>query len=197
MNETVMDDLYRNFGGTHGWLSRLMGVFSLSAEEIEYLTWRDTCERWAEKKLRLWDREIEAYGGTDIYFECDAGKQFVILTQLINNARDRGMPETVHKMEGVRCRLKNELMRSAAPDMVVEITDAEIDRARLYPLFRLMGFARPKNIKCPYHDDSNPSFQVNVWGFCHTCRKYIDSIGYLMANRSLTFLEAVKDLANR
>lgn len=197
MNEMAMDNLYTNFAKGHGWLSRLQKTFHLNAEEVNYLTWRDTCEHWAEKQLALWDREIEAYGGTEIYFESDGGKQFVMLTQLINRARDHALPETIHKLEGVRSKLKNELMKKVAPDLIVLVTDADIEKAREYPLWKLMNLPRPRNIKCPYHDDSNPSFQVAVWGFCHTCRTYVDSIGYQMANRSLTFLESVKDLANR
>jgi hypothetical protein len=174
-----------------------MEKLELNEEEIGYLTWRDIGEHWAEKKLELWDREIEAYGGTDIYFEEDEGKRFVMLTQLINRCEKMDRPDLLNKLVGTRYKLKNNLMKKVAPDILIEISDSDIDRARSYPLWKIMGLPRPKNIKCPSHDDANPSFQVSLWGFCHTCRHYVDGIGYLMEKSIVTFSEAVKDLANR
>ena len=40
-----------------------------------------------QDKIKAWEDEIESYGGKDIYFEESEGKQFVMLTQRINEFR--------------------------------------------------------------------------------------------------------------
>lgn len=197
MNETVIDDLYTNFGAHPGWLSWLSETFHLNREEIRYLEWRDRNEQACKDKLKLWHQEIESYGGQDIYFEPDESKQFVLLTEKINQLEKLVDPELINRMVGRRYHLRERLIKKAAPDLVDQITDADIDRARAYPLWKLMGLPRPKNIKCPYHDDANPSFQVSLWGFCHTCRAYVDSIGWFMDQENGSFLQAVKALKDR
>lgn len=194
MNIMGMDDLYANFGVGLGWLSRLLETFHLSPAEIQYLEWRDQQDQWSRNRLKQWDAEIDGFGGQDIYFEADAAKQFVKLTELIATPLPA---DILRKLETTRFRLREEIMGQANPDWVSEVSDSDIEKARSYPLRKLFGFLRSKNIKCPYHDDSNPSFQVGIWGFCHTCHKHVNSIDYLMDKRNLTFLQSVKNLANR
>lgn len=197
MNQTVTDDLYANFAGKHGWLSRLIETFYLSKDEIAYLEWRDEQDQWAKDKIKEWEYEIESYGGRDIYFADSEAVQFVMLTERINALDGLIDPDLINRMVATRYRLKYGMMRQIEPEAFVGITEDQIEKARQYPLFKLMGLPRKKNIICPNHKEKSPSFNVGIWGFCFTCRFYMDSIGYMMANRSLTFSEAVTDLSNR
>lgn len=191
LKERTLDALYEVYGKKLGWLSYLTERLLLQSSERKYLEWRHDCQVPIDKKLAEWEYEIESWGGQEIYFEADPAKQFVMLTDLIRK------PEHLHRLVGVRYQLRNHLMKKAVPDLLDEVSGRDIEKARAYPLWRLMGLPRPKNIKCPYHQEQNPSFQVNVWGFCHSCRKYVDGIDFLMDNSGCTFLEAVKNLANR
>ena len=170
---------------------------NVSDEDAAYLIWFDEHERETQDKIKAWEDEIESYGGKDIYFEESEGKQFVMLTQRINELEDQLDPELLARMVATRYKLKYGMMRQIEPEAFENITDAEIERARKYPLHLLMGFPKKKNILCPFHKEKSPSFCVGIWGYCFTCKSYMDGIGYMMANRSLTFSDAVKDLANR
>lgn len=187
--------LYEIAGGKHGWLSKLQQNMKVSDEDAAYLVWFDEHERETQDKIKAWEEEIKSYGGKDIYFEENEGKQFVMLTQRINELEDRLDPELLARMVSVRYKLKYGMMRRIEPEAFIGITDLEIERARKYPLHLLMGFPKKKNILCPFHKEKSPSFSVGIWGYCFTCKSYMDGIGYMMTNKSLTFSEAVKQLS--
>lgn len=53
---------------------------------------------------------------------------------------------------------------------------------------------------CPFHNDSNPSFYVSpARGTCHcfTCGEGGDSVGFIMKHEQMTYVEALRWLANR
>lgn len=196
-SDSELESLYEVAGGKHGWLSRLQQNMKVSDEDAAYLCWFDEHERLTQTKIAAWEYEIESYGGKDIYFEENEGKQFALLTHKINALEQQLDPSLLERMIGIRYRLKVSLMRKIEPEAFLGITDSQIERARKYPLWRLMGLPHKKNILCPFHKEKSPSFSVGIWGWCYTCRMHQDSIGYIMANRSLTFSEAVIELANR
>lgn len=53
---------------------------------------------------------------------------------------------------------------------------------------------------CPFHNDSNPSFYVTPsLGICHcfTCGEGGDSVGFIMKHEQMSYVEALRWLANR
>lgn len=192
-----LESLYEIASGKLGWLSRLQENMKVSDEDIPYLRWLDDLECETRKKLKAWDEEIETYGGKEIYFEENEAKQFVMLTKKMNELEGQIDDDLLNRMVFVRYKLKYALMKKIEPEVFEKFTIEQLEKARKYPLFKLMGFPHKKNILCPFHKEKSPSFSVGIWGFCFTCKSYIDSIGYLMSNRSLTFSEAVTILGNR
>jgi len=75
-----------------------------------------------------------------------------------------------------------------------QITDADIQRAREYPLKQLLGTTKDK-VLCPHHKEKNPScFLKNNFGYCFSCGYTFDSIKYLQDRENIGFVEAVKRL---
>lgn len=195
--DAELESLYEIVAGEPGWLSRLQKHMKISVEDEAYLHWFDEYERDTQDKLAIWQGEIDAYGGEEIYFQANEGKQFVLLTQKINEVEGKIDPQLFNRMVATRYKLKYGMMRRIEPEAFDNITDDQIERARKFPLWRLMGLPHKKNILCPFHKERSPSFSAGIWGYCFTCKSYMDSIGYVMANRSLTFSDAVRELANR
>ena len=53
---------------------------------------------------------------------------------------------------------------------------------------------------CPFHGEKSPSFSVSPtkqFFHCFGCGKNGNAIGFLMEHAGMTFIEAVKDLANK
>lgn len=71
----------------------------------------------------------------------------------------------------------------------------KVNRARKYPLYRLL-YKRPKQkVPCPFHNDKKPSLYLySEHGYCFVCSKRVDSISWLM-NSGMTFRQAVEKLA--
>ena len=79
------------------------------------------------------------------------------------------------------------------------ITDADIERARDYPVNQLIEFTRGKAIAfC--HEDRNPSMfygsRTNT-AQCPVCGKSFDAIAVLMDRDGYSFVDAVKSLIAR
>lgn len=76
-----------------------------------------------------------------------------------------------------------------------EITDADIQRAKDYPLKQLIG-TQKDFILCPYHQERKASCYLKKnFGFCFSCGKHFDSIQYLQDKEGLSFVETVKRLS--
>jgi len=85
------------------------------------------------------------------------------------------------------------------------VSEAEIERAREYPLEELLGTkvfkARGKwtaVTHCPFHNEKTPSFYIDKENHykCFGCSEHGDSISFVMKRDQLKFIEAVK-LLNR
>ncbi len=93
-----------------------------------------------------------------------------------------------------RKKLYWEIRSLQTPEMRGELTDVMIERARNFPLEKLVEPIRGY-IKCPFHDDKKPSMWVkDGFGFCFPCDKSLDAIGYMMQIKGLSFPDAVKAL---
>ena len=76
------------------------------------------------------------------------------------------------------------------------ITDADIEKAREYPIEELYdGHLRQGFGLCPFHDEKTPSFHVKNNRFrCYGCDAWGSSIDFVMRRDSCTFIQAVKKL---
>lgn len=84
------------------------------------------------------------------------------------------------------------------------IQDADIERAREYPLQELYdGTLRRSSRKlqgtCPFHDEKTASFFIfpDNHFHCFGCHAHGDSIAFYMKSRNVDFIEAVKWLSNK
>lgn len=100
--------------------------------------------------------------------------------------------EEIEKLSREAKSLDALLRRSDKTD---EISEADIERARAYPIANLMEVNRHGYAICPFHDDKKPSFWTRKgYGYCFSCGTQCDSIGYLMRVKGFTFVDAVKRL---
>lgn len=208
MNEQMRDFIYTQWGDRGGWLSKVSGLFDLSSEDVSWMIWRDNQEQAVHDQLSEWDAEIEREGGLEIYNEPDLGRKLVLVNSRIDalekQAEAIASPESrmfflefsaLDQLNGLRYRIRNQIMALEVPDRVVLITDQEIERARTIRLDRLIpGLPKSRKIKCPFHQENTPSFHVGKWGFCFGCGAHEDAISWVMRNQSISFLDAVKRL---
>lgn len=83
------------------------------------------------------------------------------------------------------------------PDHAGQITDLMIERARAYPITRLIEVKRGNRTHCisPEHDDRNPSMDIrNNFCYCYACGFQADSIKTYQVLHHCTFPEAVRAL---
>lgn len=76
-----------------------------------------------------------------------------------------------------------------------DVTDEMIERARAYPIERLIQFNKQGLANAPCHDDKKPSLYFGKKtgrAFCPVCQKSFDSIGWLMSAEGMGFKEAVR-----
>jgi DNA primase len=85
-----------------------------------------------------------------------------------------------------------------------EIIDAVRDRTDIVALIgesvRLVKKGRTWKGCCPFHKEKTPSFHVSPdkgFAFCHGCKKSCDAIDFVQETEGLTFVEAVRMLAER
>ena len=74
-----------------------------------------------------------------------------------------------------------------------DLTDAMVEKAREVPLHRVYDTKGQKQMRCPFHDDKNPSFSVtgNLW-YCHAGCGGGDTIAFVRKLTGSSFHEAVK-----
>lgn len=80
--------------------------------------------------------------------------------------------------------------------VVGEITDEDIDRAREYPVDRLIDFSHGRSVAFCHESDS-PSMSHNRKAnraHCFVCNKSFNPIDVLMGRDGFSFIDAVKEL---
>lgn len=205
-----LDFLYDHWSERLGWLSWLEENFDLSIEEVHYLRRRADNDEGVRDKLMAWDEEIARAGGWAIYNEENVGRKLAMVNARIDEiekqAETIASPESrllflgispLDSLAGLRYRIRNQIISMEVPDRKEIITDAEIDRARLVPLSKVIpNLPKTHKILCPFHQEKSPSFHVQKWGFCFGCGKHIDSIGWVMGQEKKSFVDAVKYLCS-
>lgn len=81
-----------------------------------------------------------------------------------------------------------------------EITDLMIERARAYPIEKLVDVKRGGRINCinPAHEDRRPSMDIrNGFVYCYSCHWSGDAIRVVMQIHNINFVEAVRYLNGR
>jgi len=220
MTQTA-ETLYAMWQSAHhrpAWLSLLVERFALDAEDEAHMSdtedaflramrninnqWRrggadrirqfrdDVDKEWAKERrteylgqeIRNLDQEIAAVGQ-----EHPDGTAQGESTRIFNRL-------CVHDLEQRRSRLSWELRALSRPGQSNGLEPLHLDRARAFPLERLVETRRGMML-CPLHEDRHPSMLVKKgFGYCFSCGGYLDSIGYLMQVKGLRFREAVEAL---
>lgn len=141
--------------------------------------------------------------------------------------REFGIPSTFHGDYPSLVEVKTEVVRLLIAEAVAEpkrvigyivrrqqalvspkrahnaITEADIDRAREYPILdliegRVFRAGKRHVCHCPFHQEKTPSFYISADNRfkCFGCQLYGDSIAFVMQRDGIKFIEAVK-LLNR
>lgn len=209
MQEKVLSDLYEIHHEQLGWLSHLEEMLHLSLEEREWLEWKDDQQAIASEKIKAWGREIISSVGWDIYNEEDDSKKLRLINKRISEIEREadayvgdadyifvGMSD-LSKLTALRHKIRGRLIHRVFKEAIEELPEWLICKAREVPLRDIVEkFSRNRYIVCPFHAEKTPSFLVGKWGYCFGCGAWSDSIKWCMTQRSMTFVEAVKYLAN-
>ena len=198
-----------------GYLSDLDEAYTLSMRELEAV-WREDARTHSEGLRQEIEREAPAWC-RDRRKECLETEAQAVAQRLeaeraefLDLAR-RGDADAVawlvlgsmESLERRLSRIKAEIWYMGRPKgKTSRLTDAQIERAKSYPLEALLDEQPIKGrIRCPLHlervghEDRDPSMVVkNGWGYCFSCGGSLDAIGYLMKVRGLSFPEAVEAL---
>lgn len=173
------------------------------------MTWEfcDQPEVDLQKRLSLWESQIEREGGLEIYNEIDPRIKLRMVNEKIASIEQQSdqfsgdskfifLELSLDVLRGVRWRLRNQVLAQEVPDRKVPVTDAEIEWARSVPLEKMFQkLPRDRKVCCPYHHEKTPSFHVYQRGYCFGCGVSIDSIQWSMDQLGLSFVEAVKALS--
>ena len=78
------------------------------------------------------------------------------------------------------------------------VSEDQIQRARDYPIEKLVDVGRGGRVRCLFHEDKNPSASIkNNKIHCFVCNKTWNGIDFVMEHDCLTFIDAVKLLAGK
>lgn len=100
------------------------------------------------------------------------------------------------EMRAKIAKLKREVNYLDAPANPNAVTEAQIQKAREYPLWRWIGKSPKDKVLCPFHTDSKPSvYLYEDNGHCFVCNRQINAINWVMNERGLAFLDAVRLLS--
>ncbi len=197
-----------------GWLSDLKES-GYTQKELDYFENLSDVNLPVDRKMDEWNKEVNNSNGTEIFFEVDIDKKIALLSKMIDEAwgriksiRESGgnyiEKEMAHRifkiepMEKLRKRLR--AGQCHQPDQKgsngSRVTDAEIVRAREYPIEKLIEVGPGGKVLCPWHQDTKPSGYVkNGFFYCFTCNEWSDSIKWLMKVHNYSFTDAVKKLS--
>lgn len=80
-----------------------------------------------------------------------------------------------------------------------KITDQMIQKARGVPINGLYDFQhKHRRVKCPFHDDRNPSAKINKDNtfHCFVCNIHLDTIEFIKKLHGINFIESVRRLCD-
>lgn len=162
--------------------------------------------------LRIWGPRFKKYYQNEILFKTEelrdrkACRIIDIKTNrypwrddLILEAAERDIVRIQKELRHAQWKLDEikELLNPTVGELQnkTSITDSMIERARQYPLDRLLEVNRAGFARCIWHTDTHPSmFCKKNFAHCFSCSKSGDTIKVLMDRDGLTFREAVMRL---
>ena len=162
--------------------------------------------------LRIWGPRVKKYYQNEILFKTEelrdrkACRIIDIKTnkypwrdELILEAAERDIVRIQKELRHAQWKLDEikELLNPTVGELQnkTSITDSMIERARQYPLDRLIDINRAGFARCIWHTDTHPSmFCKKNFAHCFSCNKSGDTIKVLMDRDGLTFREAVMRL---
>jgi hypothetical protein len=99
-------------------------------------------------------------------------------------------------LERLLSRCERELSDLRRP-IVRGISDDQVQRARDYPLWKLLELRPGARVKCQWHEDKKKTMALypNGRGHCFSCNKTYDAIAWVMRTQGVDFLTAVQRLA--
>lgn len=102
-------------------------------------------------------------------------------------------------LDAIRAKITEEkeaMWRTERPAMADEM-QTSIERARAYPIAKMIKVSRDGMASCVYHHEGTPSMKVyrDNHAFSYCCDKRSDAIDIFMALNNCTFKEAVAELS--
>lgn len=145
--------------------------------------------KWAKRVATLMKRRKTYYNMLDMALAHAAERGFVGSSVVVMALR-----REIDKMENsLIILIKPKLNKESVT--VGEITDADIQKAKEYPIENLIDVKKGKCL-CPFHNDRNPSATVknNKLRCWSQCSKSFDVIEVYRKIHGVSFVEAVKQL---
>lgn len=196
-----------------GFLEELDDVLTMQVSATNY-RWEENVSRWRKLERRAadwrfladWMPEEELDEEEDLV---RTQEKIAELYMAYNDASKRREPPAarmlmmkINDLKGLEKSRNRILSRRHWRDHSTEnpgrgLTDHEIERARTYPLEKLVpDLSQRGYTRCRWHDDNSPSMLVrNGFGWCFSCSTWADSIKWIMVEKAMSFPEAVKHLA--
>lgn len=214
----TLEYLFETWHKEPAWLQRLSEIFAFDAESESILERLDSARRRAIKELEAawhdsrknllkpepesteWakERRKEFLDAETAQLGQEVSKTYSEYEQ--SSRADEPLVDRLLILHGVDQKEKVLSQRLRELQSITHCSDgkgidqSKIDRAREYPLDRLVEAVKGFII-CPLHQDSKPSMWIkNGFGYCFVCTGSLDSIGYLMKVKGLTFPAAVEAL---
>lgn len=162
-----------------------MGLISIKAP-VDYYRWWDGDEKIQEFTDEMW--EILRPNLTKKYLGLPLGKQDLkeqLEILIEKNADDKIVNSVIKKIENFN--------KVYEPNY----NDSEIQRAKDYPIRKLLNEPTAQLIKCisPDHNDKTPSMQITGnFAYCHGCGQHFDSISIYQILNDCDFITALKAL---
>jgi len=98
------------------------------------------------------------------------------------------------KQRGFLIRIKN--LEQDHQVSINGITSEQIEAARAFPIEDLLENIHRNRVRCPFHDDTNPSASIkNNKVHCFVCNKTWNPIDLVMQRDGLSFINAVRRLS--
>jgi len=171
---------------------------------VEYQKGLKELSQQIEKDNPGWIKERrKSYLCKEIIKHC---KYLVDFLEWYQEATQRGTPFLIkyiiykyaqyEKWERELGRIKGEYDYLNRKHQIEGITQEEIDRAREYPIGKIIEVGRNGMALCPAHEDHHPSLDCrNGFVFCYTCNFHGNVIDLYMKINNVNFKEAVEFLS--
>lgn len=213
-NESACADFYFAAHDTPGWLN----LFNLSNGVVDCLTSLDQAYIRVWKGVDALKKELAFEYETGLLgvWEEDVQGRLDLINKLI---ADFESDYAAAQQSGVSAINRLVMSQAAQYDLLLKtrkklsaahassqggssavipgrLPESQVAAAKAVPLESIVELDAHNKVICPFHDDEHPSMLVkNGFGYCFTCSKSCDTIGWLMKVEGMSFPDAVRRLA--